>query len=317
MESLKIEREIKFLNESLEAGIITEEEYEAKLQEIEERRSELSEASEIPEQPEEEKIEEEPLIQINIDEPKEEPKVEIVDIPEEEEKKEQEKKSSMWKWLAAGAVAIILLFVFFNTQKIQEEPTGQVVNPPAIPVKDVDSIVTIINDKNCGFCETNRMEKVLSQLFPGVEFKEVDISETQLDLKSLPAFIFDNNITKAEGFGDFKRALTEQEGVLIMKPGASGAPFYFKRSETKSTLDVFLNPEDPAFEEVQKTVQEARLLLKNVVKVNIIKVTPDMRLSKELDITTSPTFLVNNRYKFSGLQPASAIREKFCVMNGC
>ena len=36
---------------------------------------------------------------------------------------------------------------------------------------------------------------------------------------------------------------------------------------------------------------------------------------QELGITTYPTFLVNNQIKFSGVQAADTIKEKFCELN--
>ncbi|MBI2652733.1 hypothetical protein HYX00_04680, partial [Candidatus Woesearchaeota archaeon] len=38
-------------------------------------------------------------------------------------------------------------------------------------------------------------------------------------------------------------------------------------------------------------------------------------LAKELNIKTFPTFLINNRVKFSGVHTAETVKENFCKMN--
>ena len=41
----------------------------------------------------------------------------------------------------------------------------------------------------------------------------------------------------------------------------------------------------------------------------------DSALSKELKIKSFPSFVVNNRVRFSGVYPAETIKENFCKAN--
>ncbi len=335
-ELVKLEREVKFLNESLEAGIISEEEFERKMEDIAERRAEVMENGDLQEkhivEHEEPIIEErvEPLIQIKIDnnEVKEEPRVESTEEPKEEkeevkeENKElpiyEEESSGIWKWILGSAVVLLVLFLFFSSNT-NVQP--QVISQPELP--RVGATVTIINDKNCLFCDTQRMKSVITQLFPGIDINEQDISESsefQSEMKALPSYVFDQNISNAKGFDEFKRAVDKNEDYYVMKSSASGAPFYFKRTATKGTLDVFINPNDPAADQIQKTLDEVQTYFGRDIKISTIKTTFDSRMATELDITSSPTFLVNNQFKFSGIYTAPALEEKFCMMNnvkGC
>ena len=50
-------------------------------------------------------------------------------------------------------------------------------------------------------------------------------------------------------------------------------------------------------------------------KVDFEKHDADAGLAKQLGINTFPTFLVNNKVKFGGVQSADKIKENFCAMN--
>ncbi|MBI4439767.1 SHOCT domain-containing protein [Candidatus Woesearchaeota archaeon] len=313
-DALNLEREIKFLNESLEAGIISEEEYEAKLQEIEERRSEMSEASEVPEQKPEDIAEVNGEEEVVEEIPEEKPEIDSVTITAAEDLPEEPEEHGVWKWVIIGALVILAIFFLFSYGKTQD---GQ---PSNLPINDVE--VLVVNDKNCSYCSTDRMKGVIVKLFPGAKFNEVDISSPEgislsPSLKSLPAYIFDRNITKSANFGDFRRALDEQDDSFIMKSTATGSPYYFRRSETKNTLEVFVYPEDTSFGAVEKVINEVKKMFSGNLRINTIRAPPDSGIARELDITSSPAFVVNNRMKFSGLQTASAIRDKVCLLNEC
>ncbi|MFC1769085.1 hypothetical protein ACFLZX_04955 [Nanoarchaeota archaeon] len=397
----KLEKEENFLKESYDAGIISEDEYETKLREIEERKSEVQEPTDIPEpkeepveeskdeaideEPEEESkdeaIDEEPVddkkeevveekpveekedevveekpveeeppevkeviaevpkeedipIKINIDKKEEQQKLE--EAPKEEVPKEEEKSES-WKWAVAALLVVLLLFVLFsedNATNDTKDSTGDVIAdindsednleddikdvPKEEDPNKVDSVIKIINDESCEFCDTARMKKVLDHLFPGVEFEEMDISEAGTlgsSLKSLPAYVFEENIVDADNFGDFKRTLEENGDVLIMKSSASGSPYYFKRDAKEATLEVFVNLRDPSIGKVEKLLEEIDLIFGDELNATLNTYSQGSRIADQLDLTASPTFFVNNQMKFTGISTASLLKENICSLN--
>jgi len=98
-----------------------------------------------------------------------------------------------------------------------------------------------------------------------------------------------------------------------MKNVVANANYYFQRKEILNKLDLLFQEEQVASVRAEENLQEFLVAFgENVVfeKHNI-----DSKLVKELGINTFPTFLVNNRIKFSGVQPSDTIRENFCQLN--
>ena len=63
----------------------------------------------------------------------------------------------------------------------------------------------------------------------------------------------------------------------------------------------------------EENIQEFLDLFGN--NIDFTKFDENGYLTEELDIKTFPAFLINNKIKFSGVQPADKLREYFCEMN--
>ena len=180
--------------------------------------------------------------------------------------------------------------------------------------------LTVINDPSCDVCGSSRMESVLLQLFPGIMVNYLSFGTDSakqkieaLGIGALPAYILGNEVEQAHGFSEFSRALALKGDVYLVSPSASGSPYFFSRKAEKGKLDLYLAEEHP----VEKNLEEVRKLMGNKMSYQRHLVRDDEKeaLKDEMAITTYPTFVVNNRFKFSGLQSAESIKEKFCAFN--
>jgi len=384
MESQKerLEKELLFLEESLEAEVITREEYDKGKKRIEDKLSSLEEEpegkaetedimvkelKEFPEEPEAEEPEEYPSaaeeekeeISLPEEEPKEE-EFEETEEPEEKkvkpakvaekkpkkEKPEQKKSAKSYKQLirTAAAIAIVLIIALFLFKMCSKAPAapicssdidckepgkiGECLNASTkeaqcIFYEPVPVNLTILNDKACLFCDTNRMLSTITQLFPGVTEKEIDVKTPEgntllnkMGITALPAYIFGANIENTVNFDNFKRALVKKGDKYIINLKASGSDYFFKRAEQPNKLELFLL-KGSNNSMVESKIQEALGLFGDKITFNkkIISEEEKTDLEKELGITSYPAFLVNNQIKFTGTLSSDQIKENFCVLN--
>lgn len=282
-------------------------------------------------------------VQETLKEVKEEPEEKIFPPVKEERNK---------KWLI-GIIAIVIifgLFLFFSignqekkdTEKITEietilKPTcnsdsdckqegkiGMCINPSKsnaeCQYKDaVKVLLTIINNKECFNCNTNRVVSILKGFFPGMQKKEIDFkseegmnSIEELGINTLPAYIFDGSFNETYNYNKFSNAFENIKGKFVMNSFSSGANYYINRKEIKNKLDLFLIREDTASIRAEENLMEFLDLFSNI---EYEKHFADDKLAKELEINTFPAFLINNKIKFSGVQPADTIKNNFCQLN--
>jgi len=372
----RLEQELRFLKESLEADVISKDEYEKgkerierKLKEIEEgpteeppieKPTEAEKTEELKEDIEIKEFKEKPtkIIGIEEEEMPEEPKkeetkespIEIEKVKEKEESIEEEITFSK-KWVYALAIMVIVAILFLSIRSCYkpsettiEEPTEEFIpicssnsdckqkgkvgfclspgtEEAACEFKeDIRVELTVINDKNCKLCDSDRMKQVINEIFPNTNIKNIDYitveakqSIEKLGIDSLPAYIFDSNLTKAINFDDFKRALVKKGDKYIMTNTASGSNYYFKREKISNRLDIFLTADIE--EKVDKNIEEFLTLFGSGINFTKKVVTEDTKITEELGINSYPAFLINNQFKFGGLNSADSIKEKFCEIN--
>jgi len=184
---------------------------------------------------------------------------------------------------------------------------------------DAKAGLVIINAKDCFNCDTSRVLKLLKELFPNLDVNNLDYDSKEggklageLGIEALPAYIFDSNLSNAFNFGKAKSAFDKAGNKYIMNKEASGATYFVKRDVIPGRLDVFL-ADDGASLKAERNLKEFLDLFGNNIK--FAKHNKNDPLAAELKINTFPTFLINNKIKFSGVQPADKIKENFCMMN--
>lgn len=281
----------------------------------------------------------------------EEPKKE--EVEQEEVKVYDEKKRGKWKYLFLGLFVIFLLFYaysYFNSGEtedikennvqgvvpvviacssdegcVEEGKKGTCVNPGTIDseceFKDiVKTKLTIVNTKECFNCGSARVLKFLEELFQGLYLETLDFESEEgeelvknLGSEVLPLFVFDENLGNTFNFDKIKRTFNLVDGNYVMNREASGANYFINREIIPLRLDVFLIDGEVSTSKAQANLQEFLDLFEDEIEFNIHG--ENDFLTQDLEIKTFPTFLINNKIKFSGVQPADKIRENFCQMN--
>ncbi len=268
------------------------------------------------------------------------PKIEI---------KEEKKKSKFLNYSVVLVVIVLVVFFSYSLLKNkkaaqesaapltfvaacssnqdcrQEEKEGICLKPGAkeakCEFKDIPKVnVIVLNDrKNCFNCDTQRILSIIESWFGVANIKEIDYGTEdgkslaeKVDARLLPTYIFEENITKKPKFDEFKQLFIKKNNYYILSDDAAGSTFYFKQSSTPNKLDLFVVKGDDASMRAENNVKEFLEVFKDV---KFDKYSLNDKLAQELKIRAFPTFLVNNRVKFSGVHSAETIKENFCKLN--
>jgi len=187
-------------------------------------------------------------------------------------------------------------------------------------IEDPEIKLTILNSDNCFNCGTARILSILESFYPNINVDNIDIETSEgkeikekYDLNALPAYIFDSNFKDAYNYDKLSSSFKELDGNFVMKNTVANANYYLEREEILNKLDIFLKPGEASSSKAEENLKEFLEIFDE--NVNFEKHDDDSEIVKELGINTFPAFLINNRIKFGGVQPADKIRENFCQVN--
>ena len=328
----RLEQELRFLKESFEAEVISKEEFEKGRERIELKLREIG--------PERQVIDENKSEEIND---YKNPKIQPEKAKSDGEKKNPVKnESKFYKYALIFLVLVLVAFFSYSAYNKgaktpkdftplcssdadcnKEGMIGTCINADAkdarCEYKELQKInILIVNDKNCFICDASRIKSILKNWFGQIDVEEIDYSSDlgkelpdEYDAKLLPLYILDGNVTKTSIFNKSSQIFIEKNGNYVLSEDATGASFYFRRPEIQNRLDFFAKPGDAASSQSEKNLKEFLDAFKDV---KFEKHSSD-NLTKELGIKIYPAFLINNKIKFTGIQPPEAIKEKFCKAN--
>jgi len=187
-------------------------------------------------------------------------------------------------------------------------------------VEDAEIKLTVLNSQNCFNCQTSRVVSILKNLYPNLDTEEIDFETNEgqaiangFNVKVLPAYILNSTLTDAYNYEKFSSAFNNKYGNFVMKDTVANSNYYFEREEIPNKLDLLLQSGQEASLRAEENLEEFLRVFEG--KVNLEKHDADDFIVKELGINTFPTFLINNRIKFGGVQSADKIRENFCQLN--
>ncbi|MBW2992180.1 hypothetical protein KY345_03105 [Candidatus Woesearchaeota archaeon] len=211
----RLKKELRFLKESYEAGIISEEEFKKGKKRIEDKLAEWGEGvveeyeedehTEVKEE-EKEEVKEEPKEEQGKIEEYEEKENDIQEIVEKKPKKQAKKprktqKKEIFteefdeenKTFGIGKLIIIVAAILVAIFLIKS-----CVNMGGY---SVDTDLVILNDERCDVCDTKAAENVIERLFPGLTKTYVDYNTKEgkamyrdLGIEYLPAYVFKDSI---------------------------------------------------------------------------------------------------------------------------
>ena len=180
--------------------------------------------------------------------------------------------------------------------------------------------VIVLNDhKECFNCKPDRVLSILESWFGAVNAKEIGYSTDEgkklaelIGVRLLPAYILENNITNRAAFEQYKNTFVKKNNSYVLSENAAGSTFYFKRDNMPNKLGMFVITGDAATTRAESNLKE---FLDNFKDVKFEKHMSTDALAQELGIRNFPTFLVNNKVKFTGIQAAETIKENYCKLN--
>ena len=226
-QSDRLKRELRFLKESFEAGIISEEEFskgkkriEGKLAEwgegvVEEYKEENNEKAETQEKLDEyEEKENDAQDIIEKKQKKQKTEKKPTEIPEEDEFEDEDKGIGIGKMLLFAIAIIAAIFLI----------RACVGNPGYT----IDKDLIILTDARCDNCDTTGAENVIDKLFPGLTKRYVDYSTKEgkamykdLGIQLLPAYIFKDSIETTGTWNtnpNIKNSFQQKKEYWILKP---------------------------------------------------------------------------------------------------
>lgn len=325
----RLEQELRFLKESYEAEVISKEDVEKGKERIELKLKEM-----------------------NNDKKEEEFNDEGIDTKEsgkEPIKEATENESSIKFFKYAIIFIILILAIFFAYSVLKEKKETKITKETGFIAgctSDLDckqegkegycldsgteeakcefkelikvNVLAVNDRKNCFNCDTRRIVSILEDWFGSVNVKEIDYNTNEgkeliekFDVKMLPVYILDENITGNRAFEQSKQAFINKNGSYMLSDDASGSSFYFRRPNMQNKIDLFVKFNDVSSIQAEKNLQE---FLGSFKEIKFEKHINDS-LTRELGIKVYPTFLINNRIKFIGAQPAEVVKENFCKLN--
>lgn len=345
----KLEQELSFLKESFDAEVISKEEYEKGKQRIEKKLKEIgaeigapvnsagNEADESINKAEN-PIAATPQQEDQLESTTEKESATEKSTPEEvsaTEKEEPKKQTEFFKYFAILIALVIVILLSYYLLKAIDSKSNVKANEAneakaANEVKSaaasiIKTNVLILNDKdNCFNCDTQRVLGILEGWFGAVNAEEINHSTQKgmeltekFGIEALPAYILDDNIEKSKNYEQFKQAFVKKDKEYILSESAAGSTFYLRREPVPNKLDLFIISGDATSAKAESNLKE---FLDAFREVKFAQHTSDEGLTKELRIKNFPTFLINNRVKFSGVNTAETIKENFCKINkleGC
>ena len=180
--------------------------------------------------------------------------------------------------------------------------------------------VMVLNDKkDCFNCDTKRVLGILESWFGPLDAEEIDYGTKNgtefaesIEARMIPSYAVYGNISNDPEFEKFKRAFVIKGDAYVLSEDAAASTLYFRRESIPNELGLFAKKGDSATVKVQNNLKEFLEAFPNA-SFNVYYA--EDQLTKELGIKAFPTFLVNNRVRFSGIHTAETIKDNFCSLN--
>lgn len=216
---------------------------------------------------------------------------------------------------------------FIDKDCVKEGMSGKCENPGEEDSKCVfteipEVMLTVLNTDDCFNCDSGRVKKILSNWFKNLNIVDISYESSEgkeiaaeLGIDMLPSFIFDSDVTENVYFNEYRSLFRSVEDNHVLSNTASGSTFYINRDVVPRKIDIFLSEGEKSTDIALRNIREFEDLFSDSINIEKHFITDDDGMVKELGINTFPTYLVNNKVLFTGVQPADVIKENFCEMN--
>lgn len=219
--------------------------------------------------------------------------------------------------------------VCFNDDECEMEgKVGTCINPgqedAVCEFKDivVPTGLIILNTDECFNCDTTRVESILKGWFPGIVTEEIEHNSEEgkeiadsYGIEMLPAFILNGSLPENIKYDELSNIFTKVEDKYVLSAAASGSSYYIENNEIPNSLVLYLKSNDVTAQKTEDNLKEFLEAFDTEIDFERLVVEEQGNDAKDLGINTYPTFIVNNKIKFSGVHPAETIKQNFCMLN--
>jgi len=348
----RLEQELRFLKESYEAEVISREEFEKGKGRIEKKLNELAapahashESNEETESKQsdkkEEKLQDGPISSVNEAKPQIHEKKEFA----EEKNPGSQKGNKSFKFAVVFVVLTLVAFFSYSlfAGNTDNQGSDKGIKLAAACYSSADCIkgictspgtknakcefieakrtkVIVLNDKeDCFNCDTKRVLGILESWLGHLDAEEIDYGTKNgtelaesIGARMIPSYAVYGNISNEPGFEKFKRAFVIKGDAYVLSEDAAASTLYFRRESISNKLDLFAKKGDSATVKAQNNLKE---FLEAFPNASFDVYYAEDPFTKELGIKSFPTFLVNNRVRFSGISTAETVKDNFCSLN--
>ncbi|MCK4636056.1 MAG: thioredoxin domain-containing protein [Candidatus Moranbacteria bacterium] len=156
--------------------------------------------------------------------------------------------------IIASVVAGIMAFSFFNRFKSDKISKDIFDNEQVIEFEgetwtlqtEPKVIVEVFSSEDCENCVDEDVISFLKIQIPTLEVKKIDVKkdESNVDLKYIPAFVFDDNITKTDFYNRAEELFTEENGEYVLQTAQLGFPIGEQLGEMTDEKGFMVGSED-------------------------------------------------------------------------
>jgi hypothetical protein len=134
----------------------------------------------------------------------------------------------------------------------------------------------IVNSAACTSCDTTQIVDVTKQLFLGVKIRNVEYNSSEgqaivqkYNIKLLPAYLFDSNVTKSPNYAQVSRALVQTDDKYLIHPQASNSNYNPTLVEIPRKLDLFVMSKCPYGVAAEKNLKSVLVLFGNRINFTL------------------------------------------------
>jgi len=203
----------------------------------------------------------------------------------------------------------------------ESDKVGKCENSECVYVEDEEVEFIVLNDKECGSCDTTQIVAVSAGYFKNLDMREVDVNDAEgqelvesLGITLLPAYIFDGNVVNTDTWQsvpDLRGAFEMVGDAFKLRDSVTGASYYVSedarnsfyesigvtKGDNRPQIDFFVMSYCPYGNVAEEAIEPVYQALKNSADFN-------------------PHFVIYSNYNGGGPDYCLDDESKYCSMHG-
>lgn len=153
--------------------------------------------------------------------------------------------------------------------------------------------LTVIKPTDCSICRHDHIVEMMKDLFPEVELEELEKNSIEaeklindLNIREIPAFYFDKNITKTARYGKIKDRLSEVENGFLLDSKYLNITYVLDREEKKGETKLFVESMSPRTIATENFLIEDGFLKEANISIHYIAGKVNFQRNKDFEVLT-------------------------------